>query len=561
MENKAFKKILNLYTSLLELHGENPFKIRNLSGKIFNLDKLGIRLNDESVETLEEHAGVGKKIAAAIGSIRESGSFPELDEMLSKTPEGVVQMLEIKGIGAKKVGTIWKELGVETIDDLYKAGQEGIIAKLPGFGEKTQKIILDGLDYKKEQEGKGLYAEWETLAVEMEERLSSKFKAKTLGRIGPLALQEDILESLDWLVDKDSFDTLKQGLPKEKELSIDEKNSGPFVIRGKIMENVPFSIKTASSEDFGNAELRLSSPSDFLGTEIKSGLSVSAALRENEFKSSKDFFSKMAIPEIDPPLRCIENILLDPDQIDLLVKDADLKGVLHAHSTYSDGQNSIEEMGKACIERGYEYFGLSDHSKSAFYANGLDEDRIIQQHQEIDEINKKLDPFRIFKGIESDILNDGSLDYDEEVLASFDFIVASVHSNLNMDERRATARLLNAIENPYTTMLGHPTGRLLLRREGYPINHKLVIDACASNNVIIEINANPWRLDIDWKWISYAQEKGVLIAINPDAHVITGIDDMRFGVITGRKGGLKKENTFNALPLKEVEQYFNKRKP
>jgi DNA polymerase (family 10) len=216
----------------------------------------------------------------------------------------------------------------------------------------------------------------------------------------------------------------------------------------------------------------------------------------------------------------------------------------------------LEEMALYCKELGFEYLGISDHSKTAFYAGGLQENKVLEQQKEIDQLNIKLAPFRIFKGIESDILNDGALDYDDKILASFDFIVASIHSNLKMTEEKATSRLITAIENPYTTMLGHATGRLLLKREAYPIDHKKVIDACAENNVIIEINANPRRLDMDWRWVRYAIEKGVMISINPDAHEKAGYLDMHYGVYIGRKAGLSKELTFNALNLTEIEKHF-----
>ena len=243
-----------------------------------------------------------------------------------------------------------------------------------------------------------------------------------------------------------------------------------------------------------------------------------------------------------------------------LVEMKDLKGILHNHSTYSDGKHSLEQMAVHSKNLGYEYLGICDHSKSAFYANGLNEDRLMQQHAEIDALNKKLAPFKIFKGIESDILYDGNLDYDNQVLASFDFIVASVHSILNMKLEKATQRLLTAIENPYTTILGHPTGRLLLRREGYPIDHKAVIDHCAKYNVVIEINANPWRLDLDWRWVHYAIEQGVKLSINPDAHKMEGYDDMYYGLLAGRKGGLTADMTFNALNAEELGEYFTERK-
>ena len=238
----------------------------------------------------------------------------------------------------------------------------------------------------------------------------------------------------------------------------------------------------------------------------------------------------------------------------------DLRGILHCHSNYSDGKNSLREMAESCKNAGYEYLGISDHSKSAYYyANGLYEERVLKQHLEIDELNQELAPFKIFKGIESDILVNGELDYEDSVLNSFDFIVASIHSSLNMDRSKATQRILTAIENPYTTILGHLTGRLLLIREGYPVDHKAIINACAEKNVVIEINSHPNRLDIDWRWVNYAIEKGVMLSINPDAHEIAGFDHMYYGVCAGRKGGLSKKSTLNTMSQEKIESFFNNR--
>jgi len=279
-------------------------------------------------------------------------------------------------------------------------------------------------------------------------------------------------------------------------------------------------------------------------------------------KHEEDIYDSLDLAFIPPELRegTFEVDMSQSAQLPVLLEMSDLKGSFHNHSTYSDGKNTIREMAQKCIDSGYQYLGMADHSKSAFYASGLQEFQVAQQHEEIDRLNDELAPFKIFKGIESDILNDGSLDYDDSILATFDFIVASIHSNLNMDKTKAMTRLLRAIENPYTTFLGHPTGRLLLSRAGYPVDHKVLIDACAKNKVIIEINANPWRLDLDWRWVHYALDQGVMLSINPDAHEIDGIDDMYFGVCVGRKGGLSKKETFNAMGLKDVEKYLAERK-
>jgi DNA polymerase (family 10) len=243
-----------------------------------------------------------------------------------------------------------------------------------------------------------------------------------------------------------------------------------------------------------------------------------------------------------------------------LLQPADIKGIIHSHSNWSDGGYTIEAMAKEAMSKGLEYLVISDHSRSAFYANGLQPERIREQHRYIDELNNQLAPFRIFKSIESDILNDGSLDYPNEVLSTFDLVIASVHSNLKMNEEKAMARLMRAIENPYTTILGHMTGRLLLSRRGYPVDHKAIIDACAAHQVVIELNAHPRRLDMDWRHIAYALEKGVLISVDPDAHSLEGFDDIRYGVWVAQKAMLPKESNLSSFSLKEMENYLASRR-
>ncbi|HCL84561.1 MAG TPA: histidinol-phosphatase, partial [Chitinophagaceae bacterium] len=243
-----------------------------------------------------------------------------------------------------------------------------------------------------------------------------------------------------------------------------------------------------------------------------------------------------------------------------LIQFSDVKGIIHSHSNWSDGLHTIEEMAKACIEQGFEYLVISDHSKSAFYANGLSEDRVREQHHYVDELNARLAPFHIFKSIESDILNDGRLDYSDPVLATFDLVIASVHSNLKMSEEKAMSRLLTAIENPYTRILGHPTGRLLLSRAGYPVDHRVLIDACATHQVVIELNAHPRRLDMDWRWIQYALEKNVLISVDPDAHTIAGYHDIHYGTLAAQKGGLTATHNLSSFSLKQMKAFVSKRK-
>ena len=243
-----------------------------------------------------------------------------------------------------------------------------------------------------------------------------------------------------------------------------------------------------------------------------------------------------------------------------LIQIKDIKGIIHSHSKWSDGNNTLEEMAAAGIQKGYEYLVISDHSKTAFYAQGLYEERVLAQHQQIEELNKQITPFKIFKSIESDILNDGSLDYEKDILERFDVVIASIHSNLKMTEEKAMMRLINAIENPYTSILGHLTGRLLLSRNGYPVNHQKIIDACAANKVAIEINAHPRRLDIDWRWVRAALDKNVLLSINPDAHSIDGYNDCRYGVLVAQKAGLTSEQNLSSFSLQQFEDFVIEQK-
>ena len=274
----------------------------------------------------------------------------------------------------------------------------------------------------------------------------------------------------------------------------------------------------------------------------------------------ENLFSWAEIQYIPPCMRVAPPIIekARKRQLPVLIQPADVKAVIHSHSNWSDGVNTIEEMAKESIRKGYKYLVISDHSKSAAYANGLSEERIREQHRYIDELNQKLAPFKIFKSIESDILNDGSLDYSDDVLQTFDLVIASVHSNLKMTEEKAMARLIKAINNPYTTILGHMTGRLLLSRKGYPVDHKRIIDICSEKGVVIEINAHPRRLDIDWQWIDYAIEKKVLLSVDPDAHYLEGFNDIRYGVLAAQKGGLAKEQNLSSFTLPQFEEYLAK---
>ncbi|MGV3589056.1 MAG: helix-hairpin-helix domain-containing protein [Adhaeribacter sp.] len=563
MENKDIVRAFRLATSLMELHDENPFKIRSYTNAVAVLERLESPLIGLTAEQLERIDGIGKTLAGKIVEISQTGSFADLDKFVAATPPGVIDMLRIKGIGPKKIRAIWKDLGVTTTEGLLEACENNQISALKGFGAKTQETIKNALLYTQESKGKVLYAQIEPMALHLRDYLRTQLSTELVEVAGEVRRRLEIIQTLLLVVGHSNPQPVFEALAAVPELTPDEQRSGPFNWRGQ--ENtagLAVEIKIVPEACFAN-ELFLQTGSEaHLFSLFNDSECLVQLTRKEKFTTEEAIYERAGLAYVQPEMREGNNELLlaRENALPELVTEDDLRGILHNHSTYSDGVHTLEQMAIACRDKGFDYLGICDHSKSAFYANGLQEFRVKEQHREIEKLNRQLAPFIIFKGIESDILADGSLDYENDVLASFDFVVASIHSNLKMDITKATNRLLGAIENPYTTILGHPTGRLLLRREGYPIDHKAVIDACAEHGVIIEINSNPWRLDLDWRWVEYALSKEVKLSLNPDAHSTAGYDDMRHGVFMGRKGGLTREMTFNAFSAEEVARHFAARK-
>lgn len=555
MENKPIARKLRLLSQLMELHDANPFKVKSLAAAAFKVDKLPFQVAGKSYAELERIDGIGKSTAGKIVELLEKGTMTELDELIAQTPEGIVEMMGIKGIGPKKVGIIWKELGIENVGELFYACNENRLVEAKGFGLKTQEDIRKVIEFNMASHGKFLYAKVEQQANDFLQQLKDIFPGALLDFAGEFRRRCEIIDKLIIVLgsrdEATAFTTLHQS-----DIMTDvraEKNH----VTGKLEGGLAVDIACVEKRYFFY-ELFTRTGDD---QHVKNVLNRTAEPIDQP-ESEELIYRKAGLAFILPELRdgitFIERA--ENDKLPVLITNHDLKGTLHNHSTWSDGINTVEEMALYCRDEMHlEYLGMCDHSKSAFYAKGLTIERVLQQHEEIDHLNKKLDGFHIFRGIESDILYDGSLDYPDEILKKFDFIVASVHSILKMDEAKATSRLITAIENPYTTILGHPTGRLLLSRKGYPIDYKKVIDACAANNVVIEINANPLRLDLDWRWHQYALAKGVWLSINPDAHRKEGFHDMYYGLLVARKGGLYKERCLNALSLPEIKEFFAKK--
>lgn len=532
----------------MEIHGENPFKSKSYSSAAFTIDKLPIQINTLSQSELFATKGIGESTGKKIMEILETGKLGVLDQLIRNTPPGIMDMIQIKGIGPKKINTIWKEMQIESLGELLYACTENRLLLYKGFGAKTQQNVKEAIEFFLSHQDQFLYAEIEESVKHLQTHLNNAFPNETFVHTGAYRRQMEIIHELEWVTTA-TAEQLTTTLA-EQGFTVETTSSEMIVFK---TETIPVRFWLANASSIHRIVFETSCSEAFL-EQWKATYGI------QDLSSEEEYFTKQNLNNIPACLREDPSIIKSAQKsLPKLIQPEDIKGIIHSHSTWSDGTNTLEEMAKACVDKGLEYLVISDHSKSAFYANGLNEERLIAQHKEINALNVKYAPFKIFKSIESDILNDGSLDYSDDVLARFDLVIASVHSNLKMTEEKAMNRLLTAIANPYTTILGHMTGRLLLSRPGYPVDHEQIIDACKQHNVVIELNAHPRRLDIDWRFIHKAIEAGVLISIDPDAHSIEGYDDIRYGVLAAQKGGVTALHNLSSLSRESFEDYINKR--
>lgn len=556
MDNSAIADNFDLLAKLMDINGENSFKTKTYSIAAFNIEKLPMQLKDTPREKLSGIKGIGDSVGKKVIEMLDTGKLPVLEEYIQKTPPGVIEMLNIKGIGPKKIHTIWKEMGLESIGELQYACNENRLTLYKGFGEKTQANVLESIAFYFQSQGHFLYAQLEEIFPQVDGYLKKLFSPDKVRITGNYRRQTLTIEELEFVILQPN-EAVKPKFQTAQPPELLEET--PNSLLYKLKNGLKLRLYTGG---INRAEqlFNTTGSAEFLEAFHK----AFSKLKYNGDETEEDevVFSKAGIAFIPPCMRETAAVIdkAKASKLPKLIQPEDVKSIIHSHSNWSDGTNTLEEMADACIKQGFEYLVISDHSQTAGYANGLKEDRIKAQHKQVDELNKQLNPFKIFKSIESDILNDGSLDYPDAVLKTFDLVIASVHSNLKMTEEKAMARLMKAIENPYTRILGHMTGRLLLSRNGYPVDHKKIIEACKANNVVIEINAHPRRLDIDWRWIDYAISKGVLLSINPDAHFIEGYKDVKYGVLAGQKGGLTKEWNLSSFGLKEFEKWLEGKK-
>ena len=558
MTNKAIAQQLKLAGNLVELTGGNPFKARAYASSARSMETLEQPAADlAKAGMLEDAYGIGKSIAGDIEELLETGEISAATEMLSTIPPGLLDVLNVKGLGPKKVRALWQELDIVSLDDLEGAAVAGRLATLPGFGKKTAENVLKSIEQLQAYAGKAHYGQVFDDITGIVEALQGVDGIENVEATGDFRRQLEVVDRVELVVEGDQ-NSILDALSSSGSVMQRPEDGGDFC--GQTSFGLPITVHLAAEESFGN----------ILWTTTGSDAHVEAFIeRYGEPEDTDDeelIFDNAGLRDIPPALRegagelkaAEEDIL--PDVLTL----EDMKGTLHNHTTYSDGAHTLREMTSAARAMGLEYFGVCDHSRSLQVAHGLSIEKLMEQLDAIVELNEEYasdggPPFWIFSGTECDVLADGSMDYPDDVLEKLDVVVASIHTNFGLPETKQTERMLNAAANPHVDILGHLTGRLLLKRNGYPIDHAAVIEACAEHNTCIELNANPWRLDLDWRWIRQATDVGILIAINPDAHAMEQLKLVRWGVMAAQKGWLTAEQCLNTKSADELADWLNGR--
>ena len=554
---------------LLELKGENPFKIRAYLHASKALETLAEPLEKLiAEERLVAVDGIGKATAEKIATLSTTGRLDYFNDLRDEFPPDILTIFDVQGLGGKKIKVLWDSLKIHSITGLERACKDGRVATLPGFGEKTATNILKAIEHMRSHAGEFRYGDIAALAGSLHEDLRTHPDVGQAQIAGSFRRKKEIVRDLDFLVSTkkpeavmEFFTThplveniLAHGATKS---SVILKNGIQCDLRAVTAAEFPFALNYFTGSKEHNVRMR------------SRALSRGWSLNEYRFSAAEGREVREPLPEIQEEADIYRALDLDPIEPELrenhgeieaaekhalprLIEWSNLRGAFHNHTTESDGRSSLEDMVAAAKELGLEYLGIADHSKASFQANGLDEKRLAAQVARIAEINASEKEIHIFAGTECDILKDGSLDFSDEILASLDYVVGSIHSSFTMPAAEMTKRIIRAIENPHITMLAHPTGRLLLSREPYQLDIPAILDAAAATGTFIELNANPRRLDLDWRWWQMAKEKGVKCVINPDAHSTAGLQDLIFGIGIARKGWLTKDDVLNTLPLAQV---------
>lgn len=571
MDKKAVARILEEIGTFLELKGENPFKIKAFTGAARAIETLdGDLAAMAAAGELTSVKGLGPATREVVMQLLATGRSEVHDELKASFPEGLLDMLDIPGLGPRKIKAIHEGLGIQSIGELEYACLENRLATLSGFGAKTQEKILHGIELRKAFRGRHLYADALPIAEAILARLAGHPDVIRLELAGAMRRCLETVQDLELVASSEHPERVLEAFATLSDASEgrDRKDS---TLTMRLDSGLRATLRVVSDACFPVSMLLATGSTSHVEALRERARERGLALTESGLQDGASaipcvdeeaVYRALGLEFVPPELREDTEAIALAEQhaLPALVRLEDLQGVFHVHTTYSDGAASLERMAQEAQALGYRYLGISDHSEAASYAHGLTRDRILEQHAEIDALNQRLGSLRILKGIEADILADGSLDYDAETLERFDFVIASIHSRFGMDEAAMTERLVRALRHPRVTMLGHMTGRLLLAREPYALDLERVFAAAAESGVIIELNANPHRLDIDWRHLRLALDRGVRISINPDAHSVDGLRDVRFGVGIARKGGATAEAVFNTLPLDQVLEHLRGRR-
>lgn len=571
MDKKAVAQHLEEMGTFMELKGENPFKVRAFTSAARTIETLdGDLAQMVASGEIANVKGIGPATREVITQLVTTGRSPVYDGLKADIEPGLLDMLEIPGLGPKKIKAIHEGLGISTVGELEYACLENRLATLPGFGAKTQEKILKGIALRKAFRGRHLYVDALPVAERILTALEAHPDVQRVALAGSMRRRMETVKDLDFVASSKLPETVMEAFVTLPDVE-DVIGQGPTKSSVRLASGLQVDLRVVHDDAYPFALHHFTGSKDH--NEALRSRAKAMGLKINEYglfrgeervacADERAFYAALGLDYIPPELRegLDEIELAERHQLPKLITEAEIQGVFHVHTTYSDGAASLERMAEAARQLGYRYLGISDHSQAAAYAHGLTPERIRDQHAEIDALNARFEDFRILKGIEADILADGSIDYDDEILAGFDFVIASVHQCFGLDEEAMTERIVRAIRNPRVTMLGHMTGRLLLAREPYALDLERVFKEAAAHGVIIELNANPHRLDIDWRHLRRALALGVMISINPDAHSVDGLRDVRFGVGIARKGGATAAQVFNTRSLDEVLAYLERRR-
>lgn len=570
INKKDVIQLLEKIAIYMELKGENTFKVAAYRRAAQALERDERSLAD--IDDFTSIKGIGKGTGSVILEYIENGTSETLEELEKEVPESLIPLMNLPGLGGKKVSKLYQELGVTDIESLKEACESGKVEQLPGFGKKTVQNILNSIKESGKRPERLPIATMLPIAEQIENYLETVDAISKFSRAGSLRRMRETVRDLDFIIATKQPEKVREALlamKKVKDVIAQGETKVSIVLEDVYDINVDFRLVT--EDEFAttlhhftgskehNVAMRQLAKSR--GEKISEyGVEQEETGRVLTFETEKQFFNHFGLPFIPPEIREGSGEIEDYTESYPLIQMEDIRGDLHMHTTWSDGAQSLDEMVNQARKKGYEYIAITDHSKFLRVAHGLDEERLLRQREEINRLNEKFDDIHIFAGVEMDILPDGKLDFSDDFLKELDFVIASIHSSFSQPQDKIMDRLFRALENPYVSLIAHPTGRLIGRRDGYNPDMEKLIQKAKETNTALEVNANPNRLDLNAKWIRMAQEEGVTLAINTDAHSYQMLEHMKYGVGTARRGWAKKETIMNTWPLSQLKEFLNRNK-